>query len=262
MNVLFKKKKILMIIFMAPVVILFSVIIVIPLLQSAVMSFTDWDGVNTAVFTGLDNYKKLFRSRDLTVSIRNSILYSVILTVYQVGFGTFFAYVITNFEFKTKNFFRNIYFFPVLLSVSVVAQLWISIYHGDFGLINQLAKAMGSDWSQNWLNEPIKGIVAIVLAEAWKGMGYHMLIIYAAMRNVAKVYYEAAYIDGASKGQSPNFLGIKKEFDEDAFRDYIRHTVELTKECHTEYIFRDIYKLHGNLDKLKRAVDIVRELTE
>lgn len=190
-----------MIIFMAPVVILFGVIIVIPLIESAVMSFTDWDGVNTAVFTGLDNYKKLFRSRDLTVSIRNSILYSVILTVYQVGLGTFFAYVITNFEFKTKNFFRNIYFFPVLLSVSVVAQLWISIYHGDFGLINQLAKAMGSDWSQNWLNEPIKGIVAIVLAEAWKGMGYHMLIIYAAMRNVAKVYYEAAYIDGASKGQ-------------------------------------------------------------
>lgn len=64
-----------------------------------------------------------------------------------------------------------------------------------------------------------------------------------------------------SRKPSPNFLGIKKEFDEDAFRDYIRHTVDLTKECHTEYIFRDIYKLHGNLDKLKRAVDIVRELT-
>lgn len=190
-----------MLIFVAPVVILFSLIIVIPLIQSAVMGFTEWDGVNKAVFIGLDNYKKLFRSRDLAVSIRNSILYSVILTVYQVGLGTFLAYAIVNFEFKCKNFFRNVYFFPVLLSVSVVAQLWISVYHGDFGLINQLAKAMGSSWSQNWLNEPVKGVIAIVLAEAWKGMGYHMLIIYAAMRNVAKVYYEAAYIDGASKGQ-------------------------------------------------------------
>ncbi len=201
MNVLFKKKKIPMLLFLAPVVILFSLIIVIPLIQSAVMGFTEWDGVNKAVFIGLENYQKLFRSRDLAISIRNSLLYSAILTVYQVGLGTFFAYAIVNFEFKTKNVFRNIYFFPVLLSVSVVAQLWISIYHGDFGLINQMAKAMGSDWSQNWLNEPVKGVVAIVLAEAWKGMGYHMLIIYAAMRNVAKVYYEAAYIDGASKGQ-------------------------------------------------------------
>lgn len=89
----------------------------------------------------------------------------------------------------------------MLLSASVVAQLWISIYHGDFGLINQLAKMAGGEWQQNWLNEPVKGIIAIVLAEAWKGMGYHMLIIYAAMRNVPRVYYEAAYIDGASKGQ-------------------------------------------------------------
>lgn len=201
MNILFKKKKGAMTLFVAPVVILFSVIIVVPLLQSAVMSFTEWDGVNKAVFNGLANYKKLFGSRDLSVSMRNSILYSVILTVYQVGLGTFFAYLITNFEFRSKNFFKDVYFFPVLLSVSVVAQLWISIYHGDFGLINQLAKTFGSEWQQNWLNEPIKGIVAIVIAEAWKGMGYHMLIIYAAMRNVPKVYYEAAYIDGASKGQ-------------------------------------------------------------
>lgn len=201
MNVLFKKKKGAMALFMAPVIILFCLIIVIPLLQSAIMSFTEWDGVNQAVFNGIDNYKKLFKSRDLKISLRNSILYSVILTVYQVGLATFFAYLIVNFEFKTKNFFKDIYFFPVLLSVSVVAQLWISIYHGDFGLINQFASALGLDWQQNWLNEPVKGIVAITIAESWKGMGYHLLIIYAAMRNVAKVYYEAAYIDGASKGQ-------------------------------------------------------------
>ncbi len=201
MNVLFKKKKGALIVFMAPVMILFGLIIVIPLIQSAVMSFTEWDGVNKAIFNGLDNYKKLFTSRDLTVSMRNSILYSVVLTIYQVGLGTFFAYVFTNFEFRTKGFFKNVYFFPVLLSASVVAQLWISIYHGDFGLINQIAKAMESEWQQNWLNEPIKGIIAIVLAEAWKGMGYHMLIIYAAMRNVPQVYYEASYIDGASKSQ-------------------------------------------------------------
>lgn len=64
-----------------------------------------------------------------------------------------------------------------------------------------------------------------------------------------------------SRKPSPNFLGVQKEFDEEAFRNYIRHTAELTNGCHTEYIFRDIYKLHGNVEKVKRAVDIVREVT-
>lgn len=65
-----------------------------------------------------------------------------------------------------------------------------------------------------------------------------------------------------SRKPSPNFLGVQKEFDEEKFRKYIRHTAELTKGCHTEYIFRDIYKLHGNKEKLARAVKIVREETE
>lgn len=65
-----------------------------------------------------------------------------------------------------------------------------------------------------------------------------------------------------SRKPSPNFIGIQREFDEEAFRKYIRHTVELTKNCKTEFIFRDIYKLHGNKEKLRKAVEIVREETE
>ena len=55
---------------------------------------------------------------------------------------------------------------------------------------------------------------------------------------------------------------MEKAFDEDAFRAYIRKTVELTKNCKTEFIFRDIYRLNGNLEKVKRAVAIVREETQ
>ncbi len=199
MDPLFKKNKLGLLVFLAPTLILYSLIMIIPLVQSGFMSFFDWDGVNQAAFAGLDNYKRLFSSRDLGVSIRNSIIFSIILTVYQVALGTIFAFLLVNFELKLGRFFKDVYFFPVLLSVSVVAQLWISIYHGDFGLINQLAKSMGSNWHQNWLNEPFKGIVAIVLADAWKGMGYHMLVIYAAMKSVPNVFSEAAKMDGCGK---------------------------------------------------------------
>lgn len=201
MSVIFKKQKWAMVVFMAPLLIVFTAIIIVPLIQSAAMSFTEWDGVNTPVWASLSNYQRLFTSPDLGISMRNSLLYSLFLTVYQLGLGTFFAFVLVNVKIRFKRVYKDIIFLPVVLSVSVVSQLWIAIYHGDFGLINQMSRAMGLGWEQNWLVEPVKGLLAVVLSESWRGMGYHMLIIYAAMKNVSEMYYEAATIDGASSGQ-------------------------------------------------------------
>lgn len=64
-----------------------------------------------------------------------------------------------------------------------------------------------------------------------------------------------------SRKPSPNFIGVSKDFDEEAFKAHIQKTVDLTQNCKTEFIFRDIYRLHGNIEKVKRAVEIVRELT-
>ncbi len=64
-----------------------------------------------------------------------------------------------------------------------------------------------------------------------------------------------------SRKPSPNYIGISKAFDADAFRAYIQNTVRLTRGCKAEFIFRDIYKLNGNTEKLRQAVDIVRQET-
>ena len=58
------------------------------------------------------------------------------------------------------------------------------------------------------------------------------------------------------------YLGVQAAFDEDAFRDNIRQTVEATRGCKTEYIVRDVLSLHGTVHKVKRAVEIIREETE
>ena len=63
-----------------------------------------------------------------------------------------------------------------------------------------------------------------------------------------------------SRKPSPNFLGVQKEFEEDAFRAHIQKTLTAARDCTVEFIFRDIYTLHGNLEKPARAVEIVREL--
>lgn len=201
MNSIFKRKGGWIALFLAPTVIIFSVIVIIPLFQSGYYSFFDWDGVNKGVFEGLANYVKLWNARELKISMKNSIIYSIFLTVYQVGFATLFAFILTSMKIKGKRFFRNAYFVPVLLSASVVAQLWIWIYHGDYGLINRLAEMVGLTWEQQWLNKKGAALIAVAFADSWKGMGYHMLIIYAAMENIPRDYIEAASIDGASSAK-------------------------------------------------------------
>jgi raffinose/stachyose/melibiose transport system permease protein len=178
--------------------IMFSIIIIIPLFQTLYYSFFEWNGIKTVAFRGIENYKALFKARELKMSFTNSAIYSVILTVFQVGLGTLFSFILTNSKIRGKLIYRNLYFIPVLLSISVVSQLWLWIYNGDFGMINKLAEALGLEWRQQWLNRRGYALIAVAIAEAWKGMGYIMLIIYAAMRNIPGVYNEAASIDGAS----------------------------------------------------------------
>ena len=60
---------------------------------------------------------------------------------------------------------------------------------------------MGLIWEQQWLNKKGAALIAVAFADSWKGMGYHMLIIYAAMENIPRDYIEAASIDGASSAK-------------------------------------------------------------
>lgn len=200
-STLFKKNRRWLVLFAAPAVIVFCIIIVMPLFQTVCYSLFEYNGIHVGKFIGAGNYIKMFHSRELSTSFVNSIVYAIILVVYQVGIATVFAFILTQAKLKGKLIFRNIYFIPVLLSVSVVAQLWIQIYNGDYGLINQLSTALGLDWRQNWLNQKWTSLFAVAFVEAWKGVGYIMLIIYAGIRNIPDVYNEAAAIDGATPAQ-------------------------------------------------------------
>ena len=104
-----------------PVVLLFSVVIIVPLFQSVNYSFFAWNGLNTEAFVKLDNYAKMFSAREFSTSVINSLVYALILVVYQVGMSLLLASLLTQSKIKGKQLFRNLYFVPVLLSISVVA---------------------------------------------------------------------------------------------------------------------------------------------
>lgn len=169
------------------------------MLQSIVRSFYDWDGLSTATFAGLSNYRELFSDPLLATSLKNGGLFALVLAVFQIGLGTILALVCANPKVRGRKLLKTAYFIPVVLSVTVVCQLWIAMYDPTNGLVNKLFEVLGISYQQNWLVSPTQSIIAIAFVNAWQFMGYQFSLLYAGVKAVPEDYFEAATIDGCGK---------------------------------------------------------------
>lgn len=190
--------KLAILLFVFPALAIFTVMIFVPILQVFYYSFFKWNGISNATFIGLSNYTRLFSDKVFFVSNKNALIFAVIITVYQMAFATLFAIAVANKKVKARGFFRVAYFIPVVLSVTVVCQLWLSVFNAESGLLNQLFSMLGMDYKQNWLSDRYKAIYVIAFVNAWQWMGYQFALIVAGMKSISTDFYEAAEIDGAS----------------------------------------------------------------
>ncbi|ALA42251.1 MULTISPECIES: carbohydrate ABC transporter permease [Paenibacillus] len=185
--------------FLLPALILYSVILIYPVLQTVLRSFYEWDGLSTPIFSGLSNYRELFSDPLLSTSLKNGLIFAIVLVVFQIGLGTLLALICADPRTRGRKILKTAYFIPVVLSVTVVCQLWIAIYDPTNGLINRLFDLLNIPYQQNWLSSPTASIIAIAFVNAWQFMGYQFALLYAGVKSVPEDYFEAATIDGCSK---------------------------------------------------------------
>ncbi|QHQ60230.1 ABC transporter permease subunit [Anaerocolumna sedimenticola] len=197
MNRMLGNKKAILI-FTMPTLIVFTVFVFYPVFQTFYRSFFEWDGITDAVFTGLNNYKELFQDDLFYESLRNGMIFAGILLTVQVGLATLLTFALMNHKIRGKRFFRTAFFIPVVLSVTVVCQLWAAIYNPEFGLINHVFELLGMSYRQNWLSDMKLAIIAVTFVNVWQYTGYQFAIIYAGAKSIPEDYLEAARIDGAS----------------------------------------------------------------
>ncbi|WP_105617657.1 carbohydrate ABC transporter permease [Vallitalea okinawensis] len=197
MNTFFSNKKAIAI-FVLPTLLLFTVIVFYPLLNVMYGSFFDYKGLTPQTFIGLEHYKRLMTDSLFYTSLKNGLIFAAIITVYQIVFATILAFAVNNATMKGRSFFRVVYFIPVVLSITVVCQLWLSILNAENGLLNQFFEIIGLDYQQDWLSDRYKAIFPISFTNAWQYMGYHFALILAGIKSIPQTYYEAAKIDGAS----------------------------------------------------------------
>lgn len=197
----YRNNKIAVLLFVLPAMVIFLLFCFLPIVQVFLYSFTKWNGVSEPVFNGLDNYIKLFANKTFFVANKNQLIFAMVNVVYQMLIATVLALVVYNKKTKGRKFLRIAYFIPVVLSVTVVCQLWEAVLSGN-GLLNHLFAAFGSSYRQNWLGDKDTAIVVIAFISAWQWMGYQFALINAGIKGIPEEYYEAAQIDGCSQWQA------------------------------------------------------------
>jgi raffinose/stachyose/melibiose transport system permease protein len=185
--------------FALPAILLYTIIVFYPIVQTFYRSMFDWDGLSEGTFIFLDNYKRLFEDQIFYTSLKNGLIFAAILAIVQIGIGSILAFAVSETMFKGRRILRISYFIPVVLSITVVCQLWMAMYNGQYGLINKLFELFGMSYRQDWLSNDKTAIIAVAVVNAWQYMGYQFALLLAAVKTIPEQYMEAARIDGASK---------------------------------------------------------------
>lgn len=202
MDKVFSDKKAILL-FVLPAFLVFFVIVILPIFFSAYYSTLDWNGIGKETFVGFKNYVNLFvdNKDGFMMSVKNSFLVAFFSVFVQVPLALILALVISK-GIKGEGFFRTVYFIPVIISTTVIGQLWMKIYQPKYGMLNTLLDKLGLDFLQrNWLATPETALGSALFVIIWQYIGYHMLLLYSGIKAIPTTIYEAAEVDGASNFQ-------------------------------------------------------------
>lgn len=170
-----------------------------PTLAGFYFSLTRWDGINSPVFIGFDNFIQLSRDPQFAAAILHTLLFALVILVGQTVIGLALA-LLLNRAGRRNSILRGIFFAPSILSTAVVALLWGFIFNPLVGPLPAVASFLGIKDSSvsDLLGHQQTALVAVSLVVVWEFAGYMMVIFIAGLKNIPMEVYEAASIDGAS----------------------------------------------------------------
>ena len=188
------------ILMLLPALVLILVFLIVPIVLTFILAFTNARLISPepARFIGVDNFVRLFGSDTFWASLRNTVIFAVVIVPFQSALALVLAFLV-NTKTRGTNFFRTVYFLPVVTSIVVVSMLWLFLYQPN-GLINALLAKIGIQ-GPDWLGNPNTALLAIIFMSAWQAVGFHMVIWLSGLQTIPGELYEAADLDGANTWQ-------------------------------------------------------------
>ena len=195
------------VLFLLPVLVLFIMYFIYPLLFVIVTSFTEWNGFSAMEFVGLANFKELYADSTFRLSLENNLVWALVLGFIQIPMAAVMAMILAR-EPKGWRMLRTCYFLPNVISAIALAMMWTAIYNADTGLLNGLLRLVGLDnLTKNWLGDMSVAFPAVIAQQLFY-IGYFMVVILASRVGIDETYYEAAELDGANILQQEIYITI------------------------------------------------------
>jgi len=190
--------------YLIPGLVLFTIIILVPLIWNIYLSFTSYRGIRPPEWIGLDNWIKLIGDDKFWVSFQNSVAMIVAMVVVPTLLGLVLAALLFDlvgkkFGGKFASFLRATYYLPQILPVAIAAIVIGWILRPENGALNTILDAVGLGALQhNWLGSPDTALLSVMVVMVWVQIGYPVVIFMAALQRVDPELYEAAELDGAN----------------------------------------------------------------
>ena len=180
-----------------PNVIGFLMFMLIPMVATFILSFTNYDMITAPKFVGIQNYINMVKDPIVRQVTFNTIVYTVLTVPIGMCISLFLAVMLDQ-KIGFRKFYRAAFFLPSITSMVVVAIVWQWIYNPDYGLLNYFLSLFGIE-GPKWLLDAKTALVSLAIVGIWKSAGYNMIIFLSGLQGISTTYYEAAELDGASK---------------------------------------------------------------
>jgi multiple sugar transport system permease protein len=181
----------------APAVIAFLLMLLIPTLAMVALAFTDFElGRTSFRWIGLENFSELLEDRGFRQSVQNTVLYVAFVTPLSILGGLGLAMLIEA-GLRGRTFFRAAFFLPVVSLMVAMATAWQYLMHPTIGPVNNLLRSIGFA-GPNWLGSSDWVLISLGLIGIWENVGFNMVLILAGLTAIPRDLYAAAEVDGAT----------------------------------------------------------------
>jgi multiple sugar transport system permease protein len=165
-----------------------------PLFSSLYYSFTSFSVLRPPIWLGLENYQELWGDEIFHTSLKNTFTYAAAAVPLSTVTAILLA-MLLNTKTKGMALYRTLFYIPSLVPMVALGVLWLWIFNGDHGLLNQFLRSVGLP-TPGWLSDPAWSKVTLIIISVW-GSGNAMVIYLAGLQDVPQSLYEAADLDGA-----------------------------------------------------------------
>lgn len=183
--------------YLAPGLILYAVVVIVPVGQGIWLSFFHWNGVTAATWAGLSNYTGFLGDPTLRAAVQHTLAFIAFYSILPIALGLVSAALTSYKTVRGAGIFRAVIFMPQVITPAVIAVVWSRIYEPG-GPVNDLLTVLGlGGITRGWLGDFTWALPALGLAGTWASFGLCMVMFVASMQGIPQELYEAVRVDGA-----------------------------------------------------------------